>query len=131
MEEDLRALILADAGVTALVGTRVSWDERPQGSAVPAIVLWLISQPIDYDLGGAITLVETRVQADCWGRTKASAKATARALAALLSGYSGEQGGTRFQGVFQDNARDTRDFTVADPLFLSSIDFLIRHQPKE
>lgn len=132
MEEDLRALILADAGVAGVVGGRVSWAERPQGGALPAIVLHLISQPVEYHTQGAVALRQSRVQADCWGATYGSAKAAARALAELLSGFVGEHGATAFQGVFQANARDTRDAGTddADRFFRASIDFLVNHQPK-
>lgn len=136
MEEDLRALILGDASVSSLVGTRVSWAERPQGGALPAIVLWVISQPVAYNLQGAQALTQTRVQADCWGATYAGAKGAAQALSRLLSGYEGEQGDTLFQGVFQDGAREGRDAsantTGSDPerFFRSSIDFIVNHQAK-
>lgn len=128
MEPDLRALLLADAGVAALTG-RVAWGERPQGSALPAIVLTRVSGLPAYHMEGRATLVQTRVQADCWAATYADAWAVGAALDARLSGYRGNFGATRFHGVFSEGARDLRDAGAddADRFFRVSIDFIIHH----
>lgn len=84
MEEALRAYLKADDGVKALTGgasARVDWGARPQGSALPAISLHLISAPRTYHMRGRVRLVGTLVQMDCWADSFAAAKALARALA--------------------------------------------------
>ena len=43
MEEALVAYLLANAGLTAIVGNRINWTTRPQGAAVPAVVLTKVS----------------------------------------------------------------------------------------
>jgi len=48
MEEALIAKLLADAGVSALVGTRIYPGVRPQAGPLPAIVFNLISATPSY-----------------------------------------------------------------------------------
>lgn len=130
MQEGLRALLLADAGVSALVGTRVTWGARPQGSALPAVVLHLISDVPGYTLAGDNGHRDSRVQVDSIGEGQPlSALNVARAVQAALSGYSGTVAGTIFQGIFIDQ---TRDLSEAAPeserrLFHISTDVLIHH----
>lgn len=134
MEEDLRALLLADAGCAAVVGGRVSWGGRPQGSDLPAILLHLVAQPGEHTLDGPSGPVASRVQVDCWARSYAAAKLAGRAAERALDGFEGVAGGTRFQGIFKENARDTSEARAADGgdvvehLFRTSLDFSIRHQ---
>lgn len=121
MEEELRALLLADAAIAALVGRRVDWTSRPQGNALPAIVLHLIDGAEGYTLQGRDGLFRGRVQVDCWGDTARQAKMTARAVIGLLAGYRG--GG--FQGVFHVSGADDRagGSNEADRPFRSRLDF--------
>ncbi|HMR51187.1 MAG TPA: DUF3168 domain-containing protein [Amaricoccus sp.] len=130
MHEALRALLLADAGVSALVGTRVTWGARPQGSALPAVVLHLISDVPGYTLAGDNGHRDSRVQADCIGEGRYEAVlGVAQAVQAALSGYSGTVAGTIFQGIFIDQARDLSEPAVESErrLFHLSTDFLIHH----
>ena len=123
MEEELRALLIADSGVSAIVSSRIAWGERKQGTAVPDILLTVISRPRDYHMTGSSNPVEYRVQVDCYGVTYASAKTTSRAVDTLLSGYSGGN----FQAVFTVGERDLRSAggNDADKLFGVSLDYLI------
>ena len=133
MEEDLRALLLADAAVTGVCGGRVHWGARPQASSLPALVLYVISKLPDYNLAAPSGVADTRVQADCWGIDYAGAKALQRAVEGVLSGYSGDIGGTHFHGIFQAGARETRDGgeDEAERPFRVSLDFIITHIAQE
>lgn len=84
MEEALSAFLLASAGLSALVGTRVDWSRRPQAGALPSIILHQISAPRTYTMTGRDALMGQLVQIDCWGVSFKSAKDTARAVAAVL-----------------------------------------------
>lgn len=125
MEEALRTLLLATTAVTDEVSTRIYWGERPQGSAVPALVLRVISKPLAYHMTGTSNPVEYRVQADCYGTTYSDAKLAARAVDNLLDGYNSGD----FQGVFTVGERDLRDAGTndADRLFGVSLDYLINY----
>lgn len=124
MEEALVAYLLAGSSLAALVGTRIHWVRSPQGTVSPRVVLYRISGLRDMRMAGPTGLVSSRVQCDCIGTTYGSAKATARALEARLSGYSGTTGGIVFQGAFLVGERDDFfDTDTPDKLFRTSLDF--------
>lgn len=129
MEESLIGLLLATAGVTAVVSTRVNWNRIEPGAVPPYVILRRISGGRDYKMSGATGLVETRVQIDCHGATYASAKTAARAIEAALSGYKGGSGTTTFDGIFLTAERDLidEDETPAD-LHGVSMDFMVWHK---
>jgi hypothetical protein len=106
MEEELRAVLLANAGVAALVPpANVNWGSHPQGLALPGIVLNTIGDAEGYTMTGPDGLSQGRVQVDCYGTSYGQAKELSRAVIAALSGYRG--GG--FQGVFRVGTRDGRE----------------------
>lgn len=124
MEEELRGLLLADAGVQALAGTRVNFGVHPQGLAWPGVVMNTVSEVPDYVLSGESGTTDARVQVDCYGETYGAAKRLGRAVRAALSGYAG--GG--LQAVMMAGSRDTRASTEGDRLkepFRVSMDFRV------
>lgn len=130
MEEALRAVLVSDAGVSGQVATRVYWGRRSQSTSVlPAVVLEKISAPRDYTYTGPSNLIESRVQADCFGESYANAKAAARSVISALSNYSGTQSGVVIQRVTIENERDFQgQESGADRyLFATSVDLLIWH----
>lgn len=68
VEEAIADRIAADAGVSALVGTRVWQLKFPQNPAMPAVLVQQISEPQDTHLRGAMSQTVARVQVDCYGR---------------------------------------------------------------
>jgi uncharacterized protein DUF3168 len=127
MEEALIAKLLADAGVAALVGTRVHPGARPQASTLPAIVCNAISANPSYSDDGEDGIAEARVQLDCWGATYSSAKTTARAVKAALSAFDGTVSAVRFRYIALDLEHDIQE-TGADSAaypFRTSLDFLV------
>ena len=91
--ELLRAALVADGDVNALVSGRVYPDLLPIGRndpVMPAIVLTLIdeNEPLTHarDRGLCFTLV----QVDSWAETPASRLELVNAVRALLNGYSGK-----------------------------------------
>ena len=129
MEEALRALLLSGSDLTAQVGTRVHCVRSPQAAALPRVVLYRISGERDMHMQGPSGLVASRVQVDCIGASYGSAKAVARAVETVLSGYSGTFSGIWFQGVFLISERDDyEDGDTPDKLFRTSLDFNIWHK---
>ena len=102
MEEDLRAALLANAGVSALVGGRISWGLRPQGQALPAVSLTRVTGGYDYTLAERVRTTRPLVQIDCWAGAYGDAKALARAMATALDTLSTAP----FQGCFIEDERD-------------------------
>jgi hypothetical protein len=79
----------------------------------------------DYVTTGPSGYVQSRVQFDVYASTYGSARTTARALVAALSGHSG---GT-IQGIFIDSERDlpASDTGEVSHLYRVSIDAAIHH----
>ena len=129
MEESLVALLLADAGLTALVGNRVNWNVRPQGNALPAVVLTKVSGVADYTMQGPSTYEQSRVQVDCYASTFLASVTAARAVTAKLSGLRTVQGGTEFLGVFKDSERQSHEEGSGGVwMHRVSLDFLVHHR---
>lgn len=123
MEQELRAILLASSGVTALApAARINWGAHPQGAALPALVLNVISDAEGYHLKGRDGLSQGRVQVDAYAETYAQAKQLSRAVRAALSGYRG--GGFRL--VEHVATRDSREggSNEADRPYRVSLDFL-------
>jgi hypothetical protein len=86
VEEALVSALLNNAALAALVSTRIDWLLRPQGSAVPAITLQVVSGTMAHTFQGRDGLTEYLVQIDVWADTYGSMKTVQRALTAALDG---------------------------------------------
>lgn len=109
MKAAIRALLLANSGVAAIVGDRIAWGALPRGTAYPAIALHLISGPRHYAMSGPSGLVQSRVQVDCCTESPAAADALARVVRRALDGIRTTVGGVMIQGAFLDTEADRRD----------------------
>lgn len=125
MEPALIAKLLATAGVTALVSTRINWGRRPQGSPLPCIVLTRIDGAPDVHHGGRSGLVSSRVQVDCWGESYGAAKGVARAVETAVTAQTFTQGAIRFDVILIADERDST-FDEVTPLFRTSLDLMIQ-----
>lgn len=125
MEEALSALLLGHGPLTGLVGDRVHWRRQSGLVGVPYVILQTISDPRQYHTKGETALRTTRVQIDSWADTLGAAKAVEAVLSDLLSGFQGNSGGVRFQGVFLDGSRDLEGKSIdgAPALICRSADF--------
>jgi hypothetical protein len=127
MEAAIRTRLLATAGVTALVSQRVYCGSRPQGGAVPDIVINRVSGAPIYTDDGEAGLTNVRIQVDCYGTTYAAAKGVARAVQVSLSDFIGTAGATTFQNIMLDSERDFREggSNTSEYLFSTQMDFII------
>lgn len=123
MQEALRNLLQADANVSALVASRINWGSRPQGKALPAIVMYLIDDISGHTQSGPEALSVARVQINCHGANYPQAMELAGAVRLALDGY---RGGV-FQGIFLTLSRDSREggTNEADRPFLRQLDFIV------
>lgn len=125
MEAALLAKLLATTGVTGLVGTRINWSRRPQGEALPCVVLHLIDGQPDVHHGGPSGLRVSRVQADCWGLSLKASKQVARAIEAGLTAQKFTQGATRFDVILIVDERDSSFDEQPDVYFRTSLDLMV------
>lgn len=93
------SLLTADAGVAALVATRVFPVEVPEDVTLPALLYRFVggtSSPTLMTSG----MQKARVQFDCYGETYDDASALRNAVVAALNGYQG----TLADGTLLQNA---------------------------
>lgn len=114
MEQALRALLLGTTGIADVVGGRIDWGVRPQGSALPAVVLSTPSGVPQMNLAGPSGWTRSRVRAECWGRSYLDAKRVADAIGGRggrLVGLRETAGSVRLRtlviGRFSDADSDT------------------------
>lgn len=124
MEEALRALLLAYAPLTALVGQRIYWGDLPQGAADPNVRMNVVSGGPTYHLQGPTDLEAKRVQIDVRG-VVAPPWAVSRAIKDRLSGFKGEQSGIAFEGIFLDSERQGSETPKNTTYFTVSMDFIV------
>ncbi len=86
MEEEVRAVLLADAGVSALSPTGIGWGEHSAGG-MPYIVLMTVSDGSLHVLREPSGTFEKRIQVDCYARTYGQMKVLCRAVIAALDGH--------------------------------------------
>ena len=127
MEEDFRALLIADAGVSALVSGRVNFGEHPQGAPFPAIVLTTVSDTEDMHMNGAGGLSQGRVQVDCYAETYGAAKLLSRAVVSVLHFHKDDN----FFLINHLSSRDSRESGSNEPyrLYRTSVDFNTAWRP--
>jgi len=123
--EALRVFLLANAGVTALVGERVFVTVAPQDAALPLVVLKRVSTPRVYAQTGPSGLAWPRVQITARAARQAEAVAVAKAVRQAVSGYRGSMGGVPVQAVFVDTERDGFFFETGK--FERVLDVIIWH----
>jgi hypothetical protein len=120
---DLRAMILADPAVKALVVDRVHPVILPQPVDLPAVVLNVVSVVPVMSHAGPSGLMKVRVQVDCYGKTYLDAAKVAQALRTLLSGFRGFARGSNVPAVFLEAERDLYDSDLV--LYRRSQDFIV------
>lgn len=105
MEEALRARLLANTAIAAIVGTKVTWGDRPQGKDLPALVLLLVVPGRDYTHQGADGLTGARVQIEAYGKTALQAVQLQRLVTAEMEDPK-TVGSIRFDMCFQQGGPD-------------------------
>jgi hypothetical protein len=130
--EALIARAKADPGIAAIAADHVFWVERPQGVALPALVLQTISGDRPEDLDGAPSMRSTRVQASCFALAKAaggggyqqSRELAEAAIAALLP--EAEVGGIVFWRATASEPADLGADTETGFIFHAAADLVLR-----
>lgn len=114
-ETDLRAKL--KAGLTE----GVYWKTRPQGSALPAVVLEMVFGSRDQNFGGVISAQGPRIQVRCIAGTKKEAAELRDKVMPLLEA-PGTQGATYFQSGFVNFYRDGVENTPTGEIYSEIID---------
>lgn len=127
----LRARLVADSPVTALVAQRVYWVERPQGSALPAVTLLTVSDTREQHLKGFESLQGARVQVDVWAANFASAREVTEAMLAAIV-PAALNNGIQFSRAMVDLApRDLSERIDSTSIFRTTTDLLVHYSVEE
>jgi hypothetical protein len=89
--EQLRALLLADPAIVAIVVGRIFPGKLPQGVAVPALRYTVVSDVPQNSLQGFTSgLHRTRVQIDAYGKRYLDAQGLAKAVTGAVGSLTGQ-----------------------------------------
>ena len=125
LEEALRAYLLGQSAITALVGERIYHGEAPEGAAKPLVVVRRVSTPRDYVQTGPSGLTWPRVQLTIRAARQQEALEVAAALRQALSGYKGPMGAVQVDAVFVVNEFD--GFGFGSRTYERMMDVIIWH----
>lgn len=123
----VRTLLLGDATVAGLIGTRVYPVTIPQNPVFPVITYQRISRLDVASQDGPSALARGRIQVDVWAKTYDQAAAVGAAVRRRLNGYRGPvEGQEDVQGIRLETNRDEYDPEAL--LFRHSADFYVWHE---
>tara|TARA_B100000945_G_scaffold102349_1_gene80800 strand:+ start:1400 stop:1825 length:426 start_codon:yes stop_codon:yes gene_type:complete len=133
-KKDFRDYVLADATVSAKLGTRMypSVASKPAGTSDPYAVYTIVSNTADYTHNGTSTTVGRTllVQIDIFSGNAVTAEETGDAIRARVESTKFSQGATEFGSVFLDTAFDNFEDATRDDgssgLFRKTIQFRIK-----
>lgn len=126
LEQGLRAHLLADESVAAIVGPRVYALQLPQRPTYPAITFRRVGVQRFPTLDGGPELAGVRVQVDCMATGYEAAKNLAAAVRGALHGHRGDLGGVVVQSVELDGGETDLDEVEGDrAMRWVSLDFSI------
>ena len=129
LEESLYSYLKADAGLTALVSTRIYAMRVPQSVSFPCLTIQRISTARihTHDTSGASNLSSPRFQFDAWAATYSSAKSITDALRAALNGKTGSIGTAPYALTIQSSlvVAETPELDPELDVFRSRSDYII------
>ena len=130
IEEALVAHLLAQPGLTALIGNRLYPDLLEDDTSLPAVVYLNVSDTKDHTLAGQLDLESPVIQFTAYATTKAGAKAVAAQLKTALSDYHGTLSGVPVQYIKLLNELSSSS-TTADGMvrvFTTDLEFEVNYE---
>lgn len=126
MRVDLVTRLRGNAGIAAVIGSRVYWGKRKQNDPLPALVLHMITPGNQYTHDGASDLNGARIQFDCLGAELRDALALFEALRPEME-QARTVGDTEFGMSFLNSERDIpfTDVSGSGPVGGISADFIV------
>jgi len=132
----VRGFLAANAGVAAVVASRIYPDVLPQGYSVAtggALTYTVIDTIHDHLINGLSGIARSRIEFAAFAGTRAGANAIAEAVRASgLVGTVGVVGGIFIESVMLDSGIQTLDERPTDGTqehrYITVFDYLIAHQ---
>jgi hypothetical protein len=134
--EAIRGFLAADAGVLALVSSRIFPDVLPQGYSVAtggALTYTIIDTTHDHMINGLAGIARSRIEFAAFAATRAGANLIAEEVRnSGLAGTMGLVGGVYIESVMLDDGIQTLDERPTDGSqqhrYLTVFDYLIAYQ---
>lgn len=98
IEERLFTRLSGDAGLSALVGTRIYGGLLPQAVSLPAIIYFLVNDKPLNSLSGENARKNSRFQFDIYAETFSETRAIKAALLAAMAPYGSDFKAVRIDG---------------------------------
>ncbi len=126
-EDISKSLLEASSAVTALVGSRIYLDARPEADPLPAIVYNLVDENDELPVGAVAGQIPTlaRMQINCYATTAAGRKALVDAVIAAGDRKAGSIAGSTVNYVLAEKGPTSYSALVAT--FEQPVDYLIRY----
>jgi len=124
IEQGIRAILLADSDVLALVKTRIYPGVLPQNPTYPCVTIWPITQDDNVTLRAIPDLKWSRLQVDSWAATYAAMMALNEKVFTALANRTGTPTGYDVRSIVPlvggryvyedsiDKHRRSRDFGI-------------------
>ena len=128
MEAALRARLTGAAAVNAIVGERVYWDGRPQGSLLPDITLSVVRDDRPQHMQGFQAFRPTDIQIDVRASSFAQKKALKEAVISAVTPKN-VANGVRFDRATDIRARPLNENTDTQFIYRDVIELTIWHSP--
>jgi hypothetical protein len=122
----VRAVLITDTAVKALLVARVYPKMLPQAVTYPAATLELITDDPQNTLSAPGTLKWARVRVNAWGLTYAAAEGLAKKIETALNFKKGSFAGTEIRSVDPQGLRDF--YEPAVEAYYHSQDFAIYYK---
>jgi len=130
----LRAYLLADPAVTAIIGNRLYPVQLPQGIRAASVIYNRISETESYHNSAPSALMATRFQFDSVSQLVDEATLLADAVKERLGGFAGAiayappDGVVNVEGIFFDNGRE--DYDDALEFYRVSRDYVVWYKER-
>lgn len=124
--QDLYTYLQTQAGLTALVSTRMYPVRMPQSPTLPALVIQKVARAREYSQSGDSNLANPTYQIRCWAETHEDAVALQVQVEGALSAFSGTMGSETVYSAFIENVID--DFEEETGLYSQIVDVDFWHK---
>lgn len=128
IESVLYSLLVGDATVGGLVGTRVYPAIVPQNASLPATTYQQLSGVREHTCAGPQGMASPRFQINCWADTYAEARTLSDAVRVLLDGYSGTVSERTVHVMMLEDEGDMPEVPAGKDVlkrFVKRLDFII------
>lgn len=129
--QNLRSLLAASTGVSAIVGARIHQGYVPEGQATPRIWLGRSGQETPLTLDSAIDVRKTQFDVECHDTDLDVAQQLSDAVRDALHGYRGDFGDAEAQGIFVDDVSDdylVKGIGVDEGIELAALTVTVWHE---